>query len=480
MTRSYNDLYTWQSPLVINNDDNDYVMEHTDGTVSLAILWPGISTELKSQGKIDGLFSNYYQVLDSLSSRHGIIVENHWIRQFDGTLAEQYQEYGRQNAVRAQELSAIIRSSLANHLGNRAMSNLAFTILTLPSHQSPFAGMFPNRVVKKTKQRGRLLLDLAEDFITHIPQAEICTTDEYELLIWESYHRDKARDNDIPLPNSRFKLCQRVGQKPLYEDNYLRLGDTYTRVALVLDYPDASPNWFYDLSREFGIEIHVTQIIKPLDKGNETRKSASQSERAQESASAIGGEDERGKLKDLDGFREYVSAHKLSILGNCYVLKFHHTNRKYLDERYRQIKSALEGAVIKDDEEEIARLYWRVSQPGQGYKSAYIRTDHTWQVAHWHLARAFSAEGRHEDAIDEIEGYLELVDAAIGDDSPAEDQLEDYLAALLDYGTILSRAEREDEARPAKETLELCLHSVERATVESKRKHHHISGAGPG
>jgi hypothetical protein len=395
MAKSYNDLYTWQSPQVVDGVKTS-VMEHTDGSVSLAILWDGISTELKTQGKINGLFSNYYQALQSLTSKHGLIIENHWVRKFDASLARRYQEYGLQHSVRCKELSATLRESMANHLGNRGMSNMVFTILTLPSYHSPLAGLFPNRILKKTKQRGNLLLDLAKDFIINIPNAVICDSDSYEQLIWESYHRDRARQNDIPEPNNRFKLSQRVGQKPSYNDNYLKLGDTYTRIALVLDYPDATPNWFYALSREFGLEIHVTQIIKPLDKGNETRKSASQSEKAQESAGAIGGEEEREKLKDHNDFRSYVSKHNLAILGNCYVIKFHHTNREYLDECYRKIKTKLQGAVIKDDEESIARLYWRVSQPGQGYKSSYLRADHTWQVGNMSPILTFT-EGDSEN-----------------------------------------------------------------------------------
>ncbi|MCG8313815.1 MAG: hypothetical protein MI976_11410 [Pseudomonadales bacterium] len=392
MARYYNDLYTWHSPLILEKGHQPVVIEHSDGTVSLAILWDGISTELKPTEEINALYSHYYDTLKSLSSEHGLVVENHWLRQFDSSIAESYLAYGEGHIKRCKTLAAMVRQEIADHIGRRGMSNLVFTIITLPKPHSPLAGLLPKREKEKIRKQGLLLLDIAKEINTYIDGASICSADEYELIIWECYHRDRARDDALPEPNPRFKLNDRIAEKPGYESGYLKLGDTYTRVALLIDYPDAAPNWFYQLANQFGIEIHITQVLKPLDAGNEVRKSASQSEKAIESASVLGGEEERGKLKDHNNFREYVAEHNLSIIGNCYILKFHHTNREHLDKTYRSIRKMLntDGAVVSDNEEEIQRLYWRISQPGQGYKTAFLRPDHTWQVAHMAPIISFS------------------------------------------------------------------------------------------
>ncbi|MDX1694884.1 MAG: hypothetical protein R3208_14050 [Ketobacteraceae bacterium] len=384
MARYYNDLYTWHAPLVMADEESPVLMEHSDGSVSLAMLWDGLSTELKPLEKVKALYSHYYDTLKSLPTEHGLVMENHWLRQFDDTIAQHYLDYGERHITRCEPLAKLVRQSMAEHVGSRGMSNLVFTVLTLPGSQSPLAGMFPRREKAKLRKRGRLLLEIAKELQSYLPGAEVCTSDAYELLIWECYHRDRARDNALPEPNPRFKLRDRIALKPGYSGNYLKLGETYTRVALLIDYPDALPNWFYELANQFGVEMHITQILKPLDAGNEVRKSASQSEKAIESASVLGGEEERGKLTDHNNFRSYVADNNLSIIGNCYILKFHHTDLEHLDTAYRAIRRMLstDGAVLSDSEEEVQRLYWRVSQPGQGYKSAFLRPDHTWQVAH--------------------------------------------------------------------------------------------------
>lgn len=389
--KRYNDLYTWIGCLPLDGAPNT-VMEHTDGSVSVAVYWDGLSTELKTDGEIASLYQAYYQTLGELAQHQNIVAENHWLRLFSDEVARHYWEYGQQHMTRAQAFGGTIRQALAEHLGQRGMANTVVTILTLPSRLPIWAGIRPRSSQNKSRKNGLTLLNAARDLANNLPGGRVASYSEYEQLIWKSYYRDLDRDQQLPNTNPRFKLSHRVADKPQFNNGMLKLGETYTKVALAIDYPDADLNWFYQIAVWWGVELHVTQILKPLDAGREKQKSASQAERAVESANVIGGEDVAGKLHDHNDFRHFISENNLAVLGNCYVIKMHHTDAEYLDDRYRAFRKMLRpDAVIHDSEESLVRLYWRVSQPGQGYLTRFLRPDHTWQVAHMAPVIRFSS-----------------------------------------------------------------------------------------
>jgi len=380
MGSAYEDQYTWGTGFAIP-DTKFEAMEHTDGSLSIAFVWDGYATELTETGKMESAFNNYAKALQAISNTK-VTFENHFLREFDSQVCSEYLEYGQAKTIRHHEISSFIRQEMADTIGAMAMENTLLTVVTLSHRISPLAGIMPKRSHKKIRQNAKPLLDAAHEFSTHLPNARFLSYSEFEAFIWLLYHRDNGRQNRVPAPNPRFNLKNRVARKPEWKNGALKLGDTYTKVALVLDYPDASPNWFYKIANRYGCEIHITQIFGRTDTGAEMVKSSSQTKKAVESASEIGGENEAGKIQDHSDFRRFVSDNNLGIFNNCYIIKLHHVDYEVLDDIYRQFKNHIgENAVLSDDNPDVAYLYWRVSQPGQGYKSAFLRPDHTLQIA---------------------------------------------------------------------------------------------------
>ncbi len=420
MTKYYNDLYTWIGPIFHSDTESAIVMDHTDGTLSLAILWEGYSTELEPDEYINSVYGSWYDSLNSIPDDSTLHVENHLLRQFDDSLVDKYLEYGEQHTVRAHDISRYFRQELAEHLGKRAMSNLVFTVITLSKPNRLLSWLSAKSVVKDRKKKAQELIHIGRELCTYLPGAMMLNQDEYEVLIWETYHRDRAYEGSIPATNPRFKLNQRLVKKPTLDQGFLKLGDTYMKVALLVDYPDAGSNWFFELARNYGVEIHATQILKPLDSGMEVRKSASQSERARESAGTIGGEAEQAKKQDHDDFRAFVANNKLRLFANCYILTFYHHDRDYLDSVYRIIKKMLHpsGAVISDNDDNITMLYWRISQPGQGYLSAFMRSDHVWQVANMAPVISFKTGNQEDPQMLRLTDECQLVAFGYPKDAP--------------------------------------------------------------
>lgn len=394
--KSFNDLFTWQSPVILDNA-SPKVLEHTDGSVSLAITWDGYKTNLKEASAIATIFKSYSGILHSLPFNLGLVIENHWLREYNNDLAHAYIKYGQDHAIRYHEISDYFRTSIAGHLSKYSMSNTIFCVLCLPASVSPFAGMFAKRKLSQTKQKAKQLLEIATELSEKLPGAEIASTDAYEALIDRCYHRDNAPSNSPGYqyrPNARFRINDRLADKPVWQDDALRLGRTYTKTGMVLDYPEAQDNWFDRVARIGGGEFHITQIIKPTDPSLAKRASSSETKKSLESASAIGGEDEAAKVRDHNAFRNFVASNQLSVFGTCYIFKIHSDDKEELDKTYRRVRSSFsddEGMLIRDQEEEVQRVYWRVSMPGQGYKTPFLRPDDTWLVASMAPILSFSS-----------------------------------------------------------------------------------------
>lgn len=380
MAGSYEDQYTWGSGFKIPGTAFEG-MEHSDGSVSLAIVWDGYSTELASADSVNAALQSYAKALQGLSDSN-VVFENHFLREFDDSVCRAYVDYGEKKTVRHHELSRFIRREMAATIGEMAMENTLVTIVTLPRTVSPLAGLFPKRALKYQRAAANRLLDAAHELLVQLPGARLLSYAELERFIWRVYHRDLGRAGRTPDINNRFKLSDRLARKPSEENGLLRLGKTFTKVALVLDYPDANPNWFYQIANRCGVEIHVTQIFGLASAAGEMMKSARQTEKAVESATEIGGENEAGKVRDHNAFRTFVSDNNLKLFNNCFIIKLHHVNPEELNDIYRRFKNTLgENMVFSDDNADVAYLYWRVSQPAQGYRTAFLRPDHSLQVA---------------------------------------------------------------------------------------------------
>jgi hypothetical protein len=380
MGSTYEDQYTWSNGFVIPSSDVE-AMEHTDGSISVAFVWNGFSTELTDSGSVQSAYRSYARALQAVSDGK-VVFESHFLREFDDSVCRDYVEYGEKHTQRFEEISRFVRREMAETIGDMAMENTIVTVATLPQKPGPLSGLLAKRAHKNLRQKGQVLLDAVYEFSHYLPDAKFLSYKEFERFIWCVYHRENGRQNRAPGPNERFQVNQRLARKPLWDDGALKLGNTYTKVCLVMDYPDASPNWFYSIANRFGCEIHVTQIFQLGSAAAELIRSASQTKKALESANTLGGENEAGKVRDHNAFREFVSENNLAIFNNCYIIKLHHIDRAQLDDTYRRFKNILgESAVCSDSDPDVAYFYWRVSQPGQGHQTAFLRPDHSLQIA---------------------------------------------------------------------------------------------------
>jgi len=227
-----------------------------------------------------------------------------------------------------------------------------------------------------------VVLEKVLELMGHLPNARLVRYAEFEKCIWQFYNRETRRLFKSPKPNQRFRVNQRAALKPTWEQGLLKLGDTYTKVMLVMDYPNADANWFLNLANTWGCEVHVTKIINPSSSAAELAKSAKQTEKALESASVIGGENEQGKVTDHNQFRKFVADNNLAIFNKCYIIKLHSKSPDELKNIFRSFKDRLgDNAVISHDNEDVAFCYWRVSQIAQGIHTPFLRPDHCLQVA---------------------------------------------------------------------------------------------------
>lgn len=377
----YQSNYSWDNGITLKIGGVE-AMEHSDGSVSLAITWDGLSTELQTDEKIRSLYGILNKALHLLPRDNRLFVENHCLREFNRQVCDEYVQYGETNSVRHQKFGNFIRQAMAETIAGLSMDNRVVTVFTLRRSLSPLAAIRPRKAFDKIKEEAIRLYDIAAEYATQLPNARFLSYAEFEAFIWQCYHRDRARGRTIPATNPRFKLAHRVAEKPTWEHDLLRIGDTYTKVMLLLDYPDAAPNWFYNIASRFGCEIHITQIISPANMTHELLASTKATKTTSETAGQAGGENEKGKLLDHNDFRAFVANNNLSIFKNAYIIKFHHIDADELRDIYRRFRSSLDGeAVLADSSRELSYVYWRVSQPGQGYRTPFMRPDHTLQVA---------------------------------------------------------------------------------------------------
>ena len=377
----YQDLYSWDNGLVEQGETG--VLEHTDGAVSVAFTWSGYSTELKSSEHVSSLFLQYYKTLNQLPKHDDILIENHFLRTYDNSVCQSYVRYGTQHMTRYQEFGGAMRDAIASHISDMAMTNRIVTVVTMKQFLSPIAKLRAKATHQRIRKNAVRLHRIASDFAANLPGSRLLTYAELEQQIWAHYHRDLDRSSRLPGVNQRFRLSHRIASKPTWDDGFVRLGDTYTKVVLIVDYADAGINWFYELARQCGCEIHITQVLRPTDSGGVLAHSSTQTRKSLESASAIGGESERGKVDDHNDFRRYVADNDLAIFHNCFVIKMHHVDKELLTDLYRDFKNGLDpNMVVSDGEESIAMAFWRSSQIAQGHTMSYMRPDHTWQVAH--------------------------------------------------------------------------------------------------
>jgi len=375
---TYQSRFTWSH---YQSGPNADLLIHTEQSVSVAFIWDGIKTSLEAQSRIQSIFDNKNDAYQELPDGHDLVIENHFLRDYSEDTTEKYLEYGRKNIVRNHELAMAIRIEMAKTISNIAMKNRILMVVTIARTLTPLAKMFPNHTIKKTSAAGEKLIEITKQIMLNFEGAQLLNHKEFDYEIWRHYNRDRARDKNIPGTNARFKISNRIAEKPTFDNGFLRLGETYTKALLLIDYPDAEINWFYRLANIDGVELHITQIVKPADLGRAVLASAAQTMKAKDGAKEAGGESVQEKVNDHNGYRSFIAANRLHIYNNAFIIKLHHTDLEILKTQTRRvIKSLGKGAVLATESDKLSYALWRVSQLAQGHKSPFMREDHTLQI----------------------------------------------------------------------------------------------------
>lgn len=379
MGKSYQSRYSWNYFKRVHGVD---VLAHTDNSVSIAFRWDGFHTALQANARVQEIFENLRGILHGLPHDQDVVIENHFSREYSDDVSQAYWDYGEKHIVRHHDFAKAVRSEMANLISSIAMKTRVLCVVTLEQRLTPLDTMFPKRALKKSTRSSEQLIRIVKEHMTRLPGAKLLDNIEFEEEIWRIYHRERALSGKIPKPNPRFKLCDRIATKPSFEHGCIKIGNTYSKVILLVDYPDAEPNWFYNIAQFSGIDFHVTQILKPMDVSRIVRASASQSERAQESAAAIGGESVREKMGDHDSYRSIIANRKLKAYNNAYIITLHHPDPEVIEDCARSIVDLLgESTVIAPYTEEVSFAMWRASQLAQGHRTPFLRDDHTLQAA---------------------------------------------------------------------------------------------------
>ena len=382
--KKYERHYTWSHPI------GERVIAHTDGAVSLMIAWDGVDVAMQDAQERLSTWSGFYRLLGSLDER--FVAEFHLWREYDEAQAARYLAHG-EKMVRGQALGGALRRAHGELLAQYAMKNTVAVVLTA----LPVSGFFlgAKRALKQQARLANVLEAKAAQLIEQLPGGELVSVQQYLTRIQQSYSRDAyLRDAQVKV-DRRFLLAeQMVREAPVVIDRTVRLGDQCTKVLLVYLYPEAEPGWCLGLSA-LSVTLHISHIVWPAH----TKAAMNQAER--ESDLIDGTLSRRGRdyaikgMSDLQAFRAEVAEHDLEIYKNAYLIHLH-GDVQSVQQGAQAIEAMIEKAGGQVRGADYIQLpYFRVGQPGQGYRCPLFRPDHTWQVADMLPVQVYS-EGERE------------------------------------------------------------------------------------
>ncbi len=384
----YHEQFTWSHVI------DDRVIAHSDGAVSLMIGWSGVDCSLMTDQETANIFAGYYRLLHQMDD--GYCYEFHFWRERDAVLASNYIAKNN-DMVRSQDFVQPMKVDMANHLSQYALANSVALVITKKASTSLF-GL--RAALKKQTVAAQALLDHAAPLLRYFTDSSICDADTFAKRVQQSCFRPGHVAGNDPVIDPRFGLAEQwVREKPSLIENDLLIGDSiYSHTLLLFLYPDASAGWFTYLA-SMGITFHVSHIVMPVDTKAAMRKSESDSDIIDSTVSSRGQEYAAGGLSALAGFRQFVADNNLRIFNNSYIVHLHGT-KEQLQHYVPLFSDYIDGAGGQVRDADYIQLpYYRVGQPGQGYRSPLLRPDHTLQVANMLPVQVFDQGERHPQSL---------------------------------------------------------------------------------
>lgn len=369
MSKPYHSNFHWKYSA------DGHVIVHTDGYLSIMILWDGISFELddeSSRERAVGKLARFYGTIEP-----GVMVEAHHWRAYDNTQAVKYVEESH-NLVRQQEVGSWVRELIGNHIGSQTMTNSVAFVLTKAVGTVRGASLFPAKAIKQYDKEAENFFNNVKKISDRMPGGRIANIQQYGEKVLESSYRDRARQGNLIGFDARFNLNEQWSPaKPEWDGRLLRVGNTYTFVGLMDLYPDeVSVGWYDMLAQTVGPEIHTVQIIKPTKTSAVIKKQEDKEDKESQGLQRKGRSQLRRKVLDLKLFNEYVADNGLAIVENTMVFHIHHPDKDYLNEFVDNFIERIEeqGGRLQSDKN-ISYLYFRVGMPGHGYCGRFLRPD---------------------------------------------------------------------------------------------------------
>ena len=368
----YHEYYPWESFVT------DRVVGHADGSVSLMFSWEGVDNLLFDDSQHHAEFRRRINVLHSLGE--DVVIENHFFREHDATIIQEYLAHSKK-MVRGQDFAMPVRRAMAAHFQEHARSNSVFVVLSLRNQVSGIKSLFSAKSVKKQaswRAGAERLLACFSDLQHHFPGATCLSVEDYTARIVQSFNRDLFRAGHGQFLDYRFDLAEQlVAHKPFLDGDVLKIGETYTKVALIQNYPELDPSWFLGLCSGV-VDLHISQIIFPKNTRKALDKSADRSDSDEATLGQKGRDVAITAIKDAMAYRSYVSDKGLRVFDNAYVLHFHGRDKEALLNEYRAVRDWVHrnDGLVRGDAEIQAHLF-RVGMPGAGGGTQFAREDHS-------------------------------------------------------------------------------------------------------
>ncbi|HUW97646.1 MAG TPA: hypothetical protein VMV40_02230 [Acidiferrobacter sp.] len=368
----YCDLYTWSHGVA------EHAIAHSDGAVSLAILWDGLDAEFEDANGRARAFGVIAKVLATLPERHWI--EFHLWREHSTAGAQTYLAH-YQSATRKSPFSEALRTAVAEHLAPQMLVNaVALVVGRLPG----FSRTGIKRTLRDQASQAMELERLAHELAGLLPGGRVATLLEYVGLIQKSYDQGPAPtvlDPWLTLAEQLVVLPPKP-QGRFTEINGRRLKTFYLHL-----YPDAEPAWVLPLVSG-PIRLHISQTVVAADTEHALRASERADRLAQGTLGRNGRERQLAILRDMQGFRQAVAQGDLTIHRNAYIVcvDLPEGHPRELNRLVERLQGS--GGRVRDDEF-VQLPFFRSSQPGQGYRVPLWRPDHAAQIVNMAPAQVF-------------------------------------------------------------------------------------------
>ncbi|WP_298135409.1 hypothetical protein [Acidiferrobacter sp.] len=369
--RRYCDIYTWSHALTEN------AVAHGDGASSLAIVWDGLDAEFEDGAARARLWATIGHVVERLKS--GYWLEFHlWRERNPGAVCDYRAHY--EKAPRKSPFAAHMRAAIADHLAPYMITNTVALIVGC----LPIMEIGIRRALNGQAQRAAELEAFGAELAALLPGGRVATVLEYARLIQKSYDRGPP----LSVPDPWLSLAEQlIVVPPQPGKRLLEVNGRAVRVFYLHLYPDIDAAWI--LPHVSGaISLHISQVIMPASTERALRASERADRLMQGAMARKGRERQVAALKDMQGFRQQAADHDWRVHRNAYVVCVDLDNVP--PQALTRLVEGLQGKGGRVRDDDFVQLpFFRISQPGQGYRSPIWRPDHGALIAAMAPAQVF-------------------------------------------------------------------------------------------